>query len=447
MKKGVCEDTKLPTIQLMGEHRERGFQKRERNDIVELSTKDTRNPKRRQMLQMFEGLGTTSEAHQQAIRDGNFIAAAQDFADEDAMGAERFGARDFMANEELGEDFTGARAQGSGSSAQASPLKAYPELTPVKALQDPDEDWHDEIAEIQEKQKARKMYQGLSVKIGAALNDLTEAIVSCEELVKIDRACFEQHLALLKSRNQALRATQGDATAMSAYKNEITPRQEAGAKPVAEKRLPIPATYFQMLQTCTEVEAKVESIEGTCPETLVKSSEAWTAQSYMPLKVLCDQCNNVLRAFQSASQAKKKDQEAAAKKAALKAKTAAQAEARKRVKEVSASMDVPSADGFGIFSLDFSAHPSVAECMTEPGQVQMNIEEPYVVRPSPTTLSAAQEAPCRLNLLVFKASLVKGASTRDHKILKGATQVGLEGGVSPLRPSLWASAQLSLVFS
>eukprot|EP00972_Heterocapsa_arctica_P111730 16427782-Heterocapsa_arctica.AAC.1 len=91
-ERGVCHDTGLPTLEARGVTSSTEFTEKSKADVVELGTSILKNPKKRDVQQLLEGLGEEAkpEAVLKSLHASAFDAACSDLGSEITFGAKKF---------------------------------------------------------------------------------------------------------------------------------------------------------------------------------------------------------------------------------------------------------------------------------------------------------------------------------------------------------------------
>jgi hypothetical protein len=100
-ERGVCHDTGLPTLEARGITSSTEFTEKTKADVVELGTSILKNPKKRDVQQLLDGLGEEAkpEAVLKSLHASAFDAACSDLGSEIT-----FGAKNFVENLQQGID-------------------------------------------------------------------------------------------------------------------------------------------------------------------------------------------------------------------------------------------------------------------------------------------------------------------------------------------------------
>lgn len=223
--------------------------------------------------------------------------------------------------------------------------------------------------------------------------------------------CLAAKLGLKGSNTFDQGSIQDGATAWAAHQAKLLEgRQEAlvdGKPAVTLDSLPVPVDVFASLKALITVGEAIESVQAEDEEDLLRAAEHWRSTCLKPLAFLAHACSASLDSLKRSQAECMKEAKAAERKAEARAKAVAKAAARAKPTAVSENQ--------GIFDLDLMAFSSVAEAVGS-GVSELAAKPcPYVVRPCPEVTVLAGAAPCRLNLLVFKAGFMK--STHEHQFM------------------------------
>lgn len=216
----------------------------------------------------------------QALRTGDFMAMAVDFKKADA----NFSAEGFLAANGIdgiegvspasgsggndGGGNGGSGQSGGGCSGQSRGKK-------------PADLWDESHEILHMRSKLNKEFYTLQDRVDTLTSDMLVAVSDSEELVKSDRAVFEERMILLKSRQTALLAVQGEEDQLRKYKAAAVAVNKK-EKPGLSERFPIPEPFFSNLITVTEARSKISTITGKTSDELVKDSENWRMTCYTP---------------------------------------------------------------------------------------------------------------------------------------------------------------------
>ena len=418
-------DCKLPRTQMHGETFERAQEEMFKEAVVEIESKEVKNPKHSDVKRLIGEMGSEMSMDQKtsdALRRGDFTALTaatlEAIEADDERRDKTYSSREFLLRHEVEKKAAEERGE---KRAAAEGIRT------VEAI---------ETSESEKKQlryvnvesivqtasdKASATFIEAQELLEACYNDIRDKMSQAEVKAAEEPSRYTLRLEQLKERFIFMEAMLGTNDEWDAYCTKV--KDQSVPMPCEKAMFDSVIPLFRFKLTCEDVRTATDQEELTVKKQAVNNAKAWVKFA----KTIAD---SAVTGFTGAMKAEAADDRAKEKKA--------QAAAKKEEKagsQISAEPHGPKEPVTAVpfLKLDLTRLPNIIE---RKEQTNPDWEIPFVVRESKELADVAQQPPLKLNSIVFKSSFSRKGEHCEHQLTKLTKAAANREALMKFGPSL-----------